>query len=295
MNEARLYLSDGPLELQLDPAHGGAIAAFRHAGFALMRETPPGTSDARLFSSYPLVPFSNRIAAGRFTFAGRSYELERDAITGRAHAIHGEGWRRAWNITGQTRTSAHLVLEHDGHAPGCWPFPFRAEQEFVISGNELTVSLALTNTGAASAPAGIGMHPYFPRHGAVSLGFHAEAVWRNGPDHLPSEPMPLPDAWNFSSPELLGEPGLDNCFAGWSGSAEIAWPARGLALRITADPCFGHAIVYTPSGADHFAFEPVSHMNDAINRTATPGHGLVVLEPGGSFRGSVRFAIAMSG
>src|SRR5574340_1088645 len=110
MNEVPLHLGDGALELELAPAHGGAIAAFRHKGFALMRATPPGTSDVRLFSSYPLVPFSNRIADGRFTFAGRSYELARDPITGGAHAIHGEGWQRAWNVAGVTSTSAHLVL-----------------------------------------------------------------------------------------------------------------------------------------------------------------------------------------
>lgn len=184
------------------------------------------------------------------------------------------------------------MLEHPGTKPGSWPFPFRAEQHFVLTGSGLAITLIVTSTATVPQPAGFGLHPYFPRHSGVTLGFRAGAVWRNGTDHLPSECTNVPPEWDFSAPRTLQEPGLDNCFAGWAGSAGITWPAAGRTLRIAADRRFGHAVVFTPAGSDTFAFEPVSHLNDAINRLDVPGHGLVTLPPGGSVTGTVHFTVA---
>ncbi|MGH7120779.1 MAG: aldose 1-epimerase, partial [Acetobacteraceae bacterium] len=291
MNRARIVLRAAGLELELAPGTGGAIAGFRQRGFAVMREAAPDTSDVDLFACYPLVPFSNRIGRGRFTFRGRTYQLRCDVSTGGRHAIHGEGWQHAWSVAEAGGSSALLTLEHRGTEAGSWPFPFRAEQRFTLSGSGLTVMLALTNKAETAAPAGIGLHPYFPRHDGVILTFRARAVWHNGGDHLPSTTTALPPEWDFSASRTLKEPGLDNCFAGWPGVAEIAWPAAGRTLKIEADRCFGHAVVYTPPSSTYFAFEPVSHMNDAINRMEVPDHGLAILEPGASLGGTARFTI----
>ncbi|MGH7119883.1 MAG: aldose 1-epimerase, partial [Acetobacteraceae bacterium] len=246
MNPAKIVLRAAGLELELAPGTGGAIAGFREHGFAVMRGTALDTSDVDLFACYPLVPFSNRIGGGQFTFRGGTYQLRRDVSTGGRHAIHGEGWQRAWSVAEAGDSSALLTLEHRGTEAGAWPFSFRAEQRFMLSGNGLTVMLALTNRAETAAPAGIGLHPYFPRHDGVMLSFRARAVWRNGADQLPSQATALPAEWDFSTPHTLDEPGLDNCFAGWPGVAEIAWPAAGRTLKIEADRCFGHAVVYTP-------------------------------------------------
>lgn len=294
MHRTKIVLRAADFELELAPETGGAIAGFRQGGFAVMRETPPDAGDVDSFACYPLVPFSNRIAGGRFSFQGRTYQLRRDASTGGRHAIHGEGWQRAWSVAEAGGASARLMLDYHGAEAGAWPFPFRAEQHFALSRNGLTVTLVLTNAGATAAPAGIGLHPYFPRHDGVTLGFRARAVWQNAADQLPSAAIAPPAEWDFSAPRALKEPALDNCFAGWPGVAEIAWPGAGRTLKIDADHCFRHAVVYTPPGCAYFAFEPVSHMNDAINRMDLSDHGLVVLEPGGSLTGTVRFTIESS-
>jgi aldose 1-epimerase len=288
-----ITLAAGDLSLVLTPALGGAIAGFTQAGFALMRVSPPAPDGGHALSCFPLVPFSNRIADGAFTVAGRRYQLNRLPRFA-PHAIHGEGWVRPWRVAAASAAAATLVLDHDAAEPGSWPFPFRAEQHFSLDQSALAVRLSLVNTGALSMPAGIGLHPYFPRHDGVVLGFRAASVWRNGPDQLPAaRAEPPPPEWRFDPPRPLGAPGLDNCFAGWSGTTSIAWPAAGRGLEITADACFGHAVVYTPAGGPDFAFEPVSNMNDAINRMEiVPDHGLVVLAPGAALTGLVRFAVA---
>jgi hypothetical protein len=61
--------------------------------------------------------------------------------------------------------------------------------------------------------------------------------------------------------------------------------------RIEADPVFGHLIVYVPPARDFFAVEPVSHMNNAVNRPDVTDNGLRHLAPGERLTGSVRFSV----
>ncbi|WBO60823.1 hypothetical protein GT370_08845 [Acidocella sp. MX-AZ03] len=73
-----LHLRQGPTELALSPGQGGAIIGWHHGGTSLMRTVQPGqdgTVSVRQLASYPLIPFSNRIAHGQFSFEGQSYTL----------------------------------------------------------------------------------------------------------------------------------------------------------------------------------------------------------------------------
>jgi aldose 1-epimerase len=109
---------------------------------------------------------------------------------------------------------------------------------------------------------------------------------------LPVSAAPVPQGWSFAAARSPRGAGLDNCFAGWNGAAELRWGPEGVGLRMTADPLFGHLVVYTPASGDAVAVEPVSHMNDAVNRMdAAPGHGLRVIAPGERLAGAVRFEV----
>ncbi len=65
----------GDARLTLCPALGGSIGNWQRKGVALLRPTAPevlhGTS-SRALSCFPLIPFSNRIAWGRFSFGARA-------------------------------------------------------------------------------------------------------------------------------------------------------------------------------------------------------------------------------
>ncbi len=91
---------------------------------------------------------------------------------------------------------------------------------------------------------------------------------------------------------MIGEPALDNCYAAWTGRAEITRPEHGIRLVTAADDIFRHLVVYTPDGKPYFAVEPASNMTDAINRMDTvPDHGMRVLEPGERLVRQVRFSV----
>ncbi len=127
-------------------------------------------------------------------------------------------------------------------------------------------------------PFGLGLHPFFPRHGEARLHAPAHGVWRNdGRTPMPVERIGVPAAWDFARDIALPED-LDNFFDGWNGRAAIRWPRRGLRLDIDADA--DRYIVYAPAQRDFFCFEPVDHAVDAVNMPGgAAANGMTVLAP----------------
>ena len=288
-----ITLHAGSASLVLAPEIGGAIAGWTWQGRPVMRPADPEAivqRRSRGLSAFPLVPYSNRIGNARFSFGGEEFELDRN-FGDEPHAVHGVGWTSAWAVTDESETGATITLEHDpsGGNARKWPFAFHAEQRFSFAEDTLRVGMTLRNTDHRLAPAGLGLHPYFPRTGDVTLRFTAASVWTNGPDHLPATLVPVPPEWNHANGRAVGSAKLDNCFAGWDGHALVSWPGGG--LRIEASDIFRHLVVYTPANRSYFAVEPVSHMNDAVNRMDVAGHGLAVLEPGAALSGEMLFQL----
>jgi aldose 1-epimerase len=246
----------------------------------------------RQTSCYPLVPYSNRIAQGRFSFEGVEHRLALN-FGDHPHSIHGNAWQKPWQVMEADEIRCRLLLIHrpeGGQAKG-WPFAYRAEQSFELSPEGLTLTLSLENEDHRPMPAGLGLHPFFPKRSGVRLQFAAERVYPNGEDSLPMDSTSVPENWNYRIMRELGEPRLDNCFTGWDGTARIAYIQEKIALSIEADRLFGHLVVYVPTGRDFFAVEPVSHLNDVINRPDSAGHGLKVLKPGEHLTAKVRFGV----
>lgn len=256
-------------ELVLAPATGGSVAAWRIGGLDMLRTAI--SPDVRDSACYPLVPFSGRIADRAFSFAGTRYTLP--ATLG-PWAIHGAGWQSAWQET----RAGHLTLDH---RPGpLWPFAFFAEQIFELTARELTCTFRVTNRHDAPAPAGVGLHPFFPRNSQTRLYFQAKGVWRNDASMIPSAETAIPPEWDFSSEREIGEPDIDNCFSGWGHAARIVWPDRGLCLTLRA-PALSRLVVYVPPGQPFLCVEPVSNISDGLNYMETAvDHGMTILAPG---------------
>ena len=98
--------------IQLDDGHarltvaeeGGAILGYDalQAGAAplpLMKLAENG----KAFGCQVLVPFSNRISGGGFTFDGRSHAIEPN-VPGEAFPIHGDGFQKPWRVVSSSPT-----------------------------------------------------------------------------------------------------------------------------------------------------------------------------------------------
>ncbi len=295
MTAALTYLKNGDLEVCLCPSLGGALAGFSAAGIPLLREWN-GEASVRRMASYPLVPYSNRIANGRFDFDGQTRSLRLN-FGDHPHPLHGLGWQREWKLEQTSEASAVMTLAHRPEQDGAadWPWAFDATQTFVLTGTSLTVTLAYHNLADSVVPVGLGWHPYFPRtlNGQdATLEFCADSVWMMDETALPSAMESIPEKWNYRQARPLGRPALDNCFAMWHGEARIAWPGSGMAIRMSASEELGHLVVFTPAApADFFAVEPVSHANNAINLSTPTIHGMKEVATGATLEVTMRLAI----
>jgi len=303
-----IELSAGSARVVIAPAIGGSIVAFQCDGEAILRPTPEkavAEGAVRDFACFPLIPFSNRIADATLHWAGREYGLTRfrDA---EPHALHGNGWQRAWSVIRRESSRLAIELEHDASGARAreWPFPYRARQRFALVADALAVTLELgldiENTGGDAFPVGLGWHPYFGRDRETELGFAARSVWYTDPSRLPTRPGAVPPQWNFDPPRPIGATTLDNCFAGWRPPVSIRWPARKLTAKIAADRACDYLVVFVPSdkseGRSFFALEPVTHMTDAFNRANEDRDtGTRVLAPGASFSCTMSISVSRNG
>lgn len=254
----------------------------------VLRPYAGGADDAaprpNQLACFPLVPWSNRMAAG-FSYGGQRYDIAPNRA-GEPLPIHGEGWQHPWTVAFQSASQVLLMLERRAGAP----FSYRAALEYALRGNALVVTLDVSNTGALALPFGLGLHPWMPRTPGTTLSAAARAVWMAGADKLPAHAQAIAPAWSFERERELPDGAIDNVFEGWDGKARIHWPDSGLHLEIAADAAY--YIVYAPAGADFFCFEPVDHVINAHNMEGGPArHGLTVLAPGQRLRRTFTFTV----
>jgi len=295
--------SSGPLRIGTDrlslsvlPEAGGGVLAFdalvdgqpvplmRPASFPL--EDGAGLIDPNRLASYPLLPWSNRIAHGGFFHGEQWVPLARNRADD-AWPIHGSGWQRPWTVLSHGPDS--MVLALDEALPEA--YAFRATMGYRIVGDTMRFTVRVINAGPRALPFGLGVHPFFPLHGGVRLHAPATSVWQNdGRDPLPVRRESVPPAWDFSEPADLPAGGLNHAFQGWNGHAVIEWPARALRLHIEAD--VDTYVIYVPEGEAFFCFEPVDH---PINAVHLPGgavaNGMTELAPRSSLERAFAFRV----
>lgn len=283
---ALISQSLGDLTLVLAPEKGGAIAALRWRGNDILRPLPEnGEQRANLSGCFPLVPYSNRIAQGRFLFQGQQVTLKKN-FGDHPHPLHGNGWLSAWKLTAQTSDSLTLTMNHmaQGASFEDWPWPFKATQVFVLTGGGLQITLTLCNLAAHPVPAGLGFHPYFANAADCEVQFSAQKVWLNNENSLPDNEVVAPECWNYKAFRRPLPASVDNCFTQWSGSAVVRWPQSKVQARVSSpDAC--NAVFFIPGAEKNFvAIEPVTHINNAINLLPVDGQdqAMNLLEPGES-------------
>lgn len=265
----------GDYRLVAAPDRGGSILRFDWRGQPVLRPAVgPSILDVACF---PLVPFSNRIANGRFAVGGHEVRLLPNFPSAdHSHPLHGFGWLTAWRV--MRHGSSELVIEHD-HSAGEWPWSYRAEQRLILDDDGLMMTLTVNNRSDAPMPLGLGFHPYFPRDAQTRYrGLH-RGEWRNDGECIPrthDERAIVRDWWEGAP---VGTRAVDTVYTGREGALEIAWPERGMRLILDGSDRLAHTVVYSPAEQDYFCVEPVTNETDAFNR------GKLDLLPPGEARG----------
>jgi aldose 1-epimerase len=289
--DTAISLSAGNLRLELSPSIGGSISAFEWNGGGgtrpILRKCHSPLEKVLDASSFPLVPYVNRIRDGRFTFRGREIRIAPN-MAGDPSPLHGQGWLNPWRVDQASGSAAVLSYHHEA---GEWPWAYEARQEFTLDAGGFSVRLACRNTSEAPMPCGLGLHPYFPCRGATRIDTKAECAWTIDEHVLPVEKVPAEGRYDLRDRLACGQD-LDNGWGGWGGSARMSDPEWPYDLELSSPEAHFFQL-YSPPTGGMFVAEPVTHANAALNAPEDqwPELGMRVLEPGESMRLDMRLEV----
>jgi len=279
--------------------HGDLVAVVTEVGAALRTLTSGGRPLIAGFGpeSLPvgyqgavLAPWPNRIASGRYIFAGESHQLPLTEPD-RGNALHGLVTSAAWHVEQPDPATARLTHR-------LWPqpgYPFLLDLEVVYALHTVGLEYTLTavNAGDMAAPYGGSFHPYLVAGpGQVddwTVQAPAAGYLTVDPDRLlPRSVVPV-GALDFRERQSLRGVEVDHAFT------DIAFDAAGSAALTLTDPT-GQGVRLTwdrrcpwlqlcipgpQRSALHrraLAVEPMTCPPDAFNSRVD----LIVLQPGES-------------
>ena len=297
---------DKKLNLDVCASIGGSITRFyiksnTGAEIDLFRPYDPKLSLSALnFASFPLTPFSNRIANGVLNFRGESYEVG-PKFKQENHPNHGDGWTSSWTVVDESENE--IVLYYNSIPKDNSPYVYEAWQKFSLEDDQLKIDIKIKNLQNFALPFGTGHHLYFQRTEKTFLKSNLKRVWFSK-EMIPTELHGIPQKWHFEKGLILSKENLqpaehgadgsayiDHCFTGWDGTAEIYWPEFQTKLTMVADPIFGSFVIYIPADDSFFCAEPVTNVTDGFNlmEKGEPNTGAIVLNPNEIISGSVLF------
>ncbi|MCX7818914.1 MAG: hypothetical protein N2652_06895 [Kiritimatiellae bacterium] len=284
-----LELRNDRLRLILSPRDGAGILAWALRRGESWIDLYPDVRDPVLkmrFASWMMIPYSNRIANGRFMWAGREYQLR----NGENHAIHGDARNHPWSVTDRAEALVRLALDTRTRPAFNWPWPMELSAEIRLEGTALVQRLRIVNRGDSSMPAGFGWHPYYRRAltrpgEPVRIAFRAAGVWPDPDgDCLPNAPLaPLPPDLDCAAGcPVPTDRRYDTCLGGFDGRASIEWPDSGVRLHYECSPNVRHLVYFNPIERPVFALEPAANANNGVNLLAKgwANHGVIELPAG---------------
>lgn len=251
-----------------------------------------------LWGAAVLFPFPGRIRGGRFSFAGKTHQLElNEAMAG--NAIHGCVSRQPWSLletfaneTGAGSTFG-IGMDSCDEILDLYPFPFRLNMTIEIRNGHLIHSFVAENLGSNSMPIGLGLHPYFP----LPIGGRGEVddceIWIDAPYYWQQESaIPTGDArrseesLDLRTPRSLralasvGIGGQDRMvnvlysqFSDRHGPVPsshgircgVRNPKAGCEVVVEPSSAFSACVTYVPVTRDKVSFEPHTCVPNAFN------------------------------
>ena len=265
------------IELNL-PTEKGKVPLFWPIEDEEILSNPYGKQDI-------LFPFPNRLENGEYTFEGKTYKMPiNDAEY--HNAIHGFVRERPFRIVKKTSNSESAELQLMQHFEGNASFPFSFDFYlcYTLIHGEFKVSFEVVNTGFDAMPFGLGWHPYFLlTDKSARLKLPAVTQFEMTDRMLPSG-----RSKHLEQSSLVHDNSYyDASFKLRTKEVIYELKQRSVVLNIIPSPEFGYLQVYSPTGKDVWAIEPMSCSVNALNTK----DGLLTLPPKAVFKASITIQI----
>ena len=237
-----------------------------------------------------LMPFPNRVAGGRYRWAGEELQLPVNELP-LGNAAHGLVRWSAWQV--RRRAADAIRLGITLHPQDGYPFTLDLTLTYTVERAGLTVRHTAHNCGRAAAPFGAGFHPYLT---AGTRTVDSNLLRLPAASYFEADDRLIPTGradvagtpFDFREPRPIGNLRLDTGFGdlerdgdGWATIA-LAAPDGGRCVRLLLGPGYDYFQLFTgdplpePRRRTGLAVEPYTCAPDAFNN----GLGLIKLEPG---------------
>jgi aldose 1-epimerase len=268
----RLEQADGAFA-EIAPDWGNNCFVF-HATTDVL-ESVPIEKFAQRPQSYGipiLFPYPNRINDGKFTYAGKTYE-----VNPKQHGfVRDKKWRVLDNGSSDSE-GAWIRSEFDAanyprEILDQFPFPFALEVLYRLRKGRLTMETVVRNTGENVLPFGFAIHPYFqlPKSGTISIP--AEKRWELK-DMIPTgRRLHVEGQYDLRQPRDVHTLSLDDIFTDLLPKDQLIRcvlqdNAKGVRTIVEFDAHeFPDVVVYNvPSPRRAICMEPYTCPTDAFN------------------------------
>jgi aldose 1-epimerase len=245
-----------------------------------------------------MIPFPNRIEDGRYRFGGEEHTLPIN-FPQQNHAIHGlisgEELSLLGTKQGDAFATVSLKLDLTGRHEG-YPFALVVEINYTLSVRGFMVETLATNTGDVRLPFGDGWHPYYAFGDCQDVDSWRITIPARSRVEMNERLIPTGrfspisgSDYDFLKARRIGSLDLDDVFTDvieteGKTTTVLSSDELGMAMEIWQDRAYPYLVIFTPPGDERtcIAVEPMTCNTNAFNN----GQGLIVLEPGESFRGT---------
>ncbi|MEA1997464.1 MAG: aldose 1-epimerase, partial [Gemmatimonadota bacterium] len=257
---------ESPLEARVAPQSGANLFSLKYRGVELLRAPQESLDEVTgyRFGTPVLYPAPNRVAGGKFSFEGRTFDWGVNDKDRFLHAlVHSVPWEHEMPQAGESGARVVTYLEFK---PGSalyekFGFDHRLQLTFRLDREGLGLEYEVQNRDTRTLPFGFAIHPYFlflePRQQAylsVPAGWHMEAV-----DLMPTGSLESLDGSPYDLRAIiqLAEYSLDEVYYGMipEKPAVIEYRESGIRVVLAASAEFTHMVVYTQPENPFFCVE----------------------------------------
>ncbi|MBN2290480.1 MAG: aldose 1-epimerase [Candidatus Glassbacteria bacterium] len=296
---------DSPLAARVAPQSGANLFSLQFEGRELLYvpqslDKLPGFR----YGTPVLYPAPNRVAGGRFSFEGRTFDFGLNDGDRFLHGlVHSVPWEYEPPVVDENGASVLVYLDFKpgGELHRLFGFDHRLSIRFTVDGLGVRFDYTVDNRDSLTLPYGFALHPYFVYLGSreqayltVPAAGHMEAV-----NLMPTGKVePLEGGvYDLTGGKPLSELDLDDVYLGMKPEkpALIEYRDAGLKITLEASADFTHMVVYTQQPS-FFCVENQTCSTDAHNLYALglqEAAHLLTVPPGSQRTGWIMFEPAL--
>lgn len=232
------------------------------------------------FRSSTLSPYPNRIRKGKYTFSGKTYQLDQN-FPQEENSIHGLLYDQPFTVLSQSDSEVILEKTVKENEFKGYPFSYKITLKYSVLGTKLNCNTSIENMSLMAIPMAYGVHPYF------TLGGSVDSLEMKLPDvnKLEVDEHMIPTAVesnfkSFAEFNTLNAVNLDDGFRIAENAGYVQSIIRNKELKLilsqeVGEDKYSFLQVYTPPHRNAVAIEPMSSSANSFNS----GKGLTSLKP----------------